>query len=95
VVPAGESGKLKLLYVSPNFQRENNFDYQKAMKTLIDSIDDLLTIYGFSAKRTSGWGTARIERWGAWKNGEYIEEDDKDQFFVKLNPWLTKGEGTK
>ena len=33
------------------------------MEGLIDAIESLLGTYGISAKRTSGWGAVRIDKW--------------------------------
>jgi len=68
VVPAGTQGTLTVLYApSPG--------YAAALDTilpLVRSIENLLTIYGFSAKRTGGWGLAKIESWRA--NGNKVDD---------------------
>jgi len=56
VVPAETSGKLHLLY-APAPGREGP---PEAMSKLVCAIEKLLTVYGFSAKRTAGWGLAHI-----------------------------------
>ena len=64
VVPAGTKGRLRLLYAPLPGEIENDkvkpIDF---IDSLIDSIRALLETYGISAKRTAGWGTARIEKW--------------------------------
>lgn len=58
VVPAGTRGKLTLLYApSPG-----NHAPPETMPKLVQAIEDLLTVYGFSAKRTAGWGLAAIKK---------------------------------
>jgi CRISPR-associated protein Cmr2 len=58
VVPPGVTGTLSLLYApTPGAA---SLDRQKAVLLLLDAVEDLLTEYGFSAKRTSGWGIATI-----------------------------------
>ena len=58
VVPAKTSGQLHLLY-APAPGREGP---PEAMSKLVCAIEKLLTVYGFSAKRTAGWGLAHIDR---------------------------------
>jgi CRISPR-associated protein Cmr2 len=84
VVPAGTKGTLQLLYAPlPGSGR------QDALPHLIDSIEQLLTTYGISAKRTVGWGTASIQTWTAWrKDGQPIQANTADAFKQKLAGWL-------
>ena len=64
VVPAGTKGKLRLLYAPLPGEIENSkVKLSDFIDTLIDSITALLETYGISAKRTTGWGTARIDMW--------------------------------
>jgi CRISPR-associated protein Cmr2 len=60
VVPAGTEGKLRLLYapLPGHIEKNTPADF---IKNLIESIQTLLETYGISAKRTAGWGTARID----------------------------------
>jgi len=62
VVPAETKGRLRLLY-APLPGEIENYSIKPAdfVDCLIDSIKALLERYGISAKRTAGWGTARIE----------------------------------
>ena len=61
VVPADTEGTLKLLYAPlPDVERPAQLDRPAAICTLLDAARDLLTVYGFSAKRTAGWGAAEI-----------------------------------
>jgi len=61
VVPAGTAATLYLLYAPTNIKESN-----KHKKDILDkfptAIEELLTVYGFSAKKTSGWGIATIEQ---------------------------------
>lgn len=61
VVPAGTEGTLKLLYAPlPEAEGHAQLDRPAAISQLLDAVRDLLTVYGFSAKRTAGWGAAKI-----------------------------------
>ncbi len=63
VVPAGTEGTLKLLYAPlPDAERPAQLDPPAALCILLDAVRDLLTAYGFSAKRTAGWGVATIKK---------------------------------
>jgi CRISPR-associated protein Cmr2 len=62
VVPAGTKGRLQLLYAP--FPGEIENDKVKPadfIDSFINSIKALLETYGISAKRTAGWGTAKID----------------------------------
>jgi len=61
VVPAGTKGRLRLLYAPlPGEIESDKVTPADFIYSLIDSIRALLETYGISAKRTAGWGTARI-----------------------------------
>lgn len=61
VVPPGASGTLQLLYAPV---REYPIQHEEtALRKLFSAIENLLTVYGFSAKRSSGWGMAEILGW--------------------------------
>lgn len=62
VVPPGASGTLNVLYAPAPGPPIADFDRQKAVLLLVDAIRSLITEYGFSAKRTSGWGIAAITK---------------------------------
>jgi len=67
VVPAGTKGKLRLLYAPlPREMERDEVNPADFIDRLIESIKALLETYGISAKRTAGWGTARIDGNG-WK----------------------------
>jgi CRISPR-associated protein Cmr2 len=62
VVPAGTKGRLRLLYAPlPGELEHDQINPADFIGSLVDSIKALLEIYGISAKRTAGWGTARID----------------------------------
>jgi hypothetical protein len=62
VVPAGTQGRLRLLYAPLPGEIENDkVTPADFIDSFIDSIRALLETYGISAKRTAGWGTARID----------------------------------
>lgn len=61
VVPPGAVGSLRLLYApAPGEPTSKGVSRLNAMLLLLDAVEALLTEYGFSAKRTSGWGVASI-----------------------------------
>lgn len=64
VVPAGTTGMLRLLYAPLPGEIERDQTTPDAfIHDFIDSIRALFERYGISAKRTAGWGTARIGEW--------------------------------
>ena len=64
VIPAGTTGMLRLLYAPlPGEIERDQTTPITFISDLIDSIRALLENYGISAKRTAGWGTARIDTW--------------------------------
>ncbi len=64
VVPAETKGRLRLLYAPlPGEIESNKVKSADIIDNIIESITTLLETYGISAKRTAGWGTARIDRW--------------------------------
>lgn len=70
VVPPGATGTLNVLYAPMPGVSEPGVDRQKAILLLFDAIESLITEYGFSAKRTSGWGVAIIIKASLrWREG--------------------------
>jgi CRISPR-associated protein Cmr2 len=59
VVPPGTGSVLRLLYAP----RLDESTPPETFERLFGAIDKLLTVYGFSAKRTAGWGLAKIKHW--------------------------------
>jgi CRISPR-associated protein Cmr2 len=61
VVPAGTDGQLTMLYAPlPGSADDGSPSTVDAVRRLLEATESLLTKYGFSAKRTAGWGIARI-----------------------------------
>jgi CRISPR-associated protein Cmr2 len=73
VVPAGTEATLHLLY-APAMPTSAECR-KEALENLGKAIENLLTLYGFSAKRTAGWGLAAI---------------DKDKLKKTITDWLGK-----
>ncbi|HPJ97674.1 MAG TPA: hypothetical protein PK022_10210, partial [Syntrophales bacterium] len=102
VVPAGTKGRLRLLYAPLPGEIENDkvtpADCINSFIDFIGSIRELLETYGISAKRTAGWGTAKINNgdskvWfleGSWiaelidKSAEKGKEEPPPEEFRKL-----------
>jgi len=64
VVPAETKGRLRLLYAPlPGAIEVDEVKPPDVIDSLIDSIAALLEKYGISAKRTAGWGAAKIKQW--------------------------------
>lgn len=59
VVPPGAEGTLRLLYAPPPGSDAPKDTFSK----LFAAVENLLTVYGFSAKRTAGWGLATVSTW--------------------------------
>lgn len=79
VVPPDTEGTLRLLYAPvPGVAVRDAAKPLKALQALLDAADQLLTVYGFSAKRTAGWGIAQITKaranGGEWKQESPIQE---------------------
>ncbi|NOZ87736.1 MAG: hypothetical protein GXP49_16050 [Deltaproteobacteria bacterium] len=80
VVPAGTEGTLRLLYAPlPGDINNDKVNPVEAIAELLDGITALLETYGISAKRTAGWGTAKVNTCSL--------------FFMK-GSWLEKSAGT-
>jgi len=60
VVPSGTEGKLYLLY-APWEGMKYTAKTEEVIPELLKTIDALIISYGFSAKRTMGWGAASIK----------------------------------
>ena len=101
VVPAGTKGKLQLLYAPlPGRMERPDVNPIEAMGKLVDAIQQLLERYGFSAKRTAGWGAAKAGAStlyfmeGSWMDQcavslygsqEYIPPEDKFKVLMTEN----------
>ncbi|MBX5452569.1 MAG: hypothetical protein K6U10_01375 [Acidobacteriia bacterium] len=91
VVPAGTSGQLQFLYAPlPGAADRDKVKPSKALGKLVDATQTLLTTYGISAKRTAGWGTAKIKTWKAWRHdtpcGEPLVGNSRGELLAKLSP---------
>lgn len=70
VVPPGATGTLNVLFAPTPGVPTPDVDRQKAVLLLLDAVEALITEYGFSAKRTSGWGIATITNANLrWRDG--------------------------
>ncbi len=75
VVPPGTAGVLRLLYAPlPDDDGLGAAARIDALRKLLDAAEQLLTVYGFSAKRTAGWGIAEVI--GARANGEEWKQEN-------------------
>ena len=91
VVPAGTTGRLQLLYAPLPGEIENDkVKPADFIDSLIDSIAALLETYGISAKRTAGWGTARIGTWqGFLKTGSFGPQN-AEEFKAEIKSRITR-----
>ena len=64
VVPAGTSGVLRLLYAP--LPKQEKYLAAQALPLLLEAIQELLQDYGISAKRTTGWGAAKITNYAGY-----------------------------
>jgi CRISPR-associated protein Cmr2 len=87
----GGKGTLHLLY-APWPAMKLAAAEEEWLPKLLEAIEDLLTRYGISAKRTVGWGTAEIKKWRAWRDDQPIEADRRDELVNKLG--LAAGGGS-
>ena len=75
VVPADTEGILRLLYAPlPGSAERDGVNPTEAIQNLFDAAEQLLTVYGVSAKRTAGWGIAELT--GARVNGGQWQEEN-------------------
>jgi CRISPR-associated protein Cmr2 len=91
VVPPGATGKLHLLYAPwPGMNQTAN--PPQFLPNLLEAIEELLTRYGISAKRTVGWGTAKITNWRAWGKGkEPVEKCSRMELWDEIQSWVASG----
>ncbi|GIX00213.1 MAG: hypothetical protein KatS3mg111_3545 [Pirellulaceae bacterium] len=91
VVPPGTKGTLSILY-APWPGMKPCAKPGDVLPELLKAVEELLTTYGISAKRTVGWGTAKIEKWRAFhKTGGTVEQDGRDQLWQAIQTWLSGG----
>jgi CRISPR-associated protein Cmr2 len=94
VVPADTEGVIRLLYAPlPGSADRDKVKAADAIKNLLDAIEALLLTYGISAKRTVGWGTAKIYNWKAFKKDrDPLERGSLREFKEAVKSWLASGE---
>jgi len=89
VVPAGTSGQLRFLY-APLPGARYKVKPREALGELLCATHALLGTYGISAKRTAGWGTAKIKAWKAWRKdtptAHPIEGHNRQELLQQLFP---------
>lgn len=66
VVPAGTDGFLRMLYAP--LPSDDKSLRKASLEMLAKATASLLCRYGFSAKRTAGWGSASITQWKGFSN---------------------------
>lgn len=95
VVPTGTEGALRLLYgPTPGAAQRDQVEPAKCLVKLLNAVEALLVIYGMSAKRTAGWGTARPTEWTAYRHGRLpFSAYTAAEFEERLPEWLTSAEG--
>jgi CRISPR-associated protein Cmr2 len=91
VVPACTKGQLRLLYAPlPGAADRDKVEPSDALGKLLCATHTLLEAYGISAKRTAGWGTAKITAWKAWgkdtPTAQPIESSSGDGLLKQLFP---------
>lgn len=79
VVPPDTEGVLRLLYAPPpGDDGLGSAERIDAHQKLLHAAEQLLTVYGFSAKRTAGWGIAEVIKaranGGEWKHENPIQK---------------------
>jgi len=90
VVPANVPGTLRLLY-APRPVLENGVKPEDALANLLDAVELLLTRYGFAAKRTSGWGRAKINKWcGINYRGQKLEKGHVQELKDQIGELLSE-----
>ncbi|BAW00527.1 uncharacterized protein TTMY_0113 [Thermus thermophilus] len=91
VVPPGAQGTLSLLY-APWPGMKPAVKAEEVLPKLFEAVEALLTTYGISAKRTVGWGTAKILKWRAFHKTEgTVEKDNRADLEREVQAWLSAG----
>jgi len=87
----GAKGVLSLLYAPwPGMKPAAN--PREVLPELLEAIESLLITYGISAKRTVGWGTAKIIQWHAYhKNYGSADADSREALWNQINSWFAGG----
>lgn len=91
VAPPEAKGTLCLLY-APWPGMKLLADPKDFLPNLLEATERLLTTYGISAKRTVGWGTAKIRKWQAFRKGQESEaSESRHDFWQKVRSWFLGG----
>ncbi|GIV83487.1 MAG: hypothetical protein KatS3mg052_0494 [Candidatus Roseilinea sp.] len=89
VVPPGAKGTLSLLY-APWPGMKPAAKPRDVIPKLLEAVEDLLTTYGISAKRTVGWGTAKITEWRAFhKTHGSTQKQSRNDLYQGIQSWLS------
>jgi CRISPR-associated protein Cmr2 len=91
VVPIGTDGTLSLLYAPwPGMKPEAKPG--EIIPKLLEAIEKLLATYGISAKRTVGWGTAKITEWKAYRKGQaLVKAGTREELWKAIVNWFKEG----
>jgi CRISPR-associated protein Cmr2 len=91
VVPIGTNGTLSLLYAPwPGMKPEAKPG--EIIPKLLEAIEKLLATYGISAKRTVGWGTAKITEWKAYRKGQApVQASTREELWKDIVNWFKEG----
>lgn len=92
IVPETAKGILSLLYVPFHFiESEKKVEEQvlEDLEIVCEAIRDMLVIYGFSAKRTSGYGVANTFVDGILDIKDILSENKKFKSFDELNTLIS------
>lgn len=85
---------LRLLYAPlPGQCDRDGVDPQDTLRTLLDATNRLLTVYGFSARRTAGWGLANVDEWVVC-NAKQLQKGDLATVKARLAELLRRTEAT-
>jgi CRISPR-associated protein Cmr2 len=91
VVPIGTNGTLSLLY-APWPGMKPKAKPGEVIPKLLEAIETLLTTYGISAKRTVGWGTAKITEWKAYRKGQDpLQAGTRKELWQAIANWFKEG----
>lgn len=95
VVMPGSKGTLDLLYApAPGQIKGDNVEPLIALDLLLRAAQALLELYGISAKRTAGWGIARIESVTLARRGrEVLMKGSAVEARQHLRRWLSEEAG--
>ncbi|MBI4632971.1 MAG: hypothetical protein HY742_03665 [Deltaproteobacteria bacterium] len=94
VVPAGREGRFRLLYAPlPGEIEKDKVKAADFIDNLIDAITALLETYGISAKRTVGWGTARIKTWTGFVKAGSFAPNTVEEFRKEIKNRIAQSKG--